>query len=55
MMHVRDGNGGLIFLNASGGTGKTLLLNLVLAEIRINYEIARVVASLGIAVIILNG
>ena len=30
--HVQDGNGGLIFLDAPGGTGKTFLLNLILAE-----------------------
>ncbi|UYV66363.1 hypothetical protein LAZ67_4001469, partial [Cordylochernes scorpioides] len=31
--HVRTGNGGLLFLDAPGGTGKTFLLNLILAEI----------------------
>ncbi|KIH55918.1 hypothetical protein ANCDUO_13912 [Ancylostoma duodenale] len=31
---IRSGNGGLFFLNAPGGTGKTFLINLLLAEIR---------------------
>ncbi|GFY06780.1 uncharacterized protein TNCV_2203131 [Trichonephila clavipes] len=31
--HVWSGNGGLLFLDAQGGTGKTFLLNLILAKI----------------------
>jgi hypothetical protein len=34
MESVERGNGGLFFLDAPGGTGKTFLINLLLAEIR---------------------
>ncbi|UYV72409.1 hypothetical protein LAZ67_9002987 [Cordylochernes scorpioides] len=53
--HVRTGNGGLLFLDAPGGTGKTFLLNLILAEIRMKHEIALAVASSGIAATLLDG
>ncbi|XP_063915454.1 ATP-dependent DNA helicase pif1-like [Zophobas morio] len=55
MEHVRGGNGGLLFLDAPGGTGKTFLLNLILAEIRMKHEIALAVASSGIAATLLDG
>ncbi|XP_063924468.1 uncharacterized protein LOC135138427 [Zophobas morio] len=55
MEHVRGGNGGLLFLDAPGGTGKTFLLNLIPAEIRMKHEIALVVASSGIAAALLDG
>lgn len=53
--YVRGGNGGLLFLDAPGGTGKTFLLNLILAEIRMKHEIALAVASSGIAATLLDG
>ncbi|XP_074096810.1 ATP-dependent DNA helicase pif1-like [Cotesia typhae] len=48
-------NGGLLFLDAPGGTGKTFLLNLILAEVRRTHEIALAVASSGIAATLLDG
>ncbi|KIH43500.1 hypothetical protein ANCDUO_26494, partial [Ancylostoma duodenale] len=44
-----------LFLDAPGGTGKTFLFNLLLAEIRKQNEIAVAVASSGIAAILLDG
>ncbi|XP_076299884.1 uncharacterized protein LOC143218540 [Lasioglossum baleicum] len=55
MEYVRGGNCGLLFLDAPGGTGKTFLLNLILAEIRMQNEIAVAVASSGIAATLLDG
>ncbi|RCN50729.1 hypothetical protein ANCCAN_03114 [Ancylostoma caninum] len=52
---IRNGNGGLFFLDAPGGTGKTFLINLLLAEIRKRNEIAVAVASSGIAATLLDG
>ncbi|EPB66767.1 hypothetical protein ANCCEY_14141 [Ancylostoma ceylanicum] len=52
---IREGNGGLLFLDAPGGTGKTFLINLLLAEIRKRNEIAVAVASSGIAATLLDG
>ncbi|KIH61447.1 hypothetical protein ANCDUO_08283 [Ancylostoma duodenale] len=52
---IRNGNGGLFFLDAPGGTGKTFLINLLLAEIRKQNEIAVAVASSGIAATLLDG
>lgn len=45
----QSGNGGIYFLDAPGGTGKTYLLNLILAAVRSKNEIAFAVASSGIA------
>jgi len=53
--YVQRGNGGIIFLDAPGGTGKTFLLNLILAEIRMKHGIALAVASSGIAATLLDG
>ncbi|CAM1299818.1 Uncharacterised protein r2_g976 [Pycnogonum litorale] len=47
--------GGLFFLDAPGGTGKTFLTNLLLAKIRAKGEIALAVASSGIAATLLAG
>ncbi|KIH47189.1 hypothetical protein ANCDUO_22754 [Ancylostoma duodenale] len=56
IMHmIRQGNGGLFFFDAPGGTGKTFLINLLLAEIREQNEIAVAVASSGIAATLLGG
>lgn len=37
----------IIFIDAPGGTGKTFLLNLILAKIRVKGKIALAVASSG--------
>ncbi|RCN39175.1 hypothetical protein ANCCAN_14900 [Ancylostoma caninum] len=52
---VNSGNGGVFFLDAPGGTGKTFVINLLLAEIRKQNEIAVAVASSGIASTLLEG
>ena len=52
---ISSGNGGLLFLDAPGGTGKTFLINLLLAEIRRQGGIALAVASSGIASTLLEG
>ncbi|GBP33121.1 ATP-dependent DNA helicase pif1 [Eumeta japonica] len=41
--------------NAPGGTGKTFLINLILAEIRANKEIVLALASSGIAATLMDG
>ena len=53
--HIRSGSGGIIFLDAPGGTGKTFLLNLLLAKVRQQGHIAIAVASSGIASTLLTG
>lgn len=55
MQYVQNGNGGIIFLDAPGGTGKTFLINLILAEIRKENEIALAIASSGISATLLDG
>ena len=47
--------GGLFFIDAPGGTGKTFLLNLLLAHQRMKKNIALAVASSGIAATLLEG
>ena len=47
--------GGIIFLDAPGGTGKTFTINLLLARIRQQSKIAIAVASSGIAATLLHG
>ena len=46
--------GRLFFIDAPGGTGKTFLINLILAEIRSKYDIALAMASSGIAATLLD-
>lgn len=46
---VFNDGGGIFFLDAPGGTGKSFLLNLLLAKIRHRQMIAIAVASSGIA------
>ena len=41
--------GGIVFLDAPRGTGKTYLINILLAEIQSRSEVALAVASSGIA------
>lgn len=55
MNRYESGNGGIFFLDAPGGTGKTFLLNLILAAVRSKSEIALAVASSGIAATLLSG
>ncbi|KAL8624599.1 hypothetical protein ACOMHN_045134 [Nucella lapillus] len=52
---IQEGNGGFFFLDAPGGTGKTFLINLLLAKVRKQGEIAIAVASSGIAATLLTG
>lgn len=47
--------GKVFFLDAPGGTGKTWLINLLLAHVRSTGDIAIAVASSGIAATLLNG
>ena len=55
MSTVHEGRGGIFFLDAPGGTGKTFILNLLLARVRMDNKIALAVASSGIAAILLKG
>lgn len=55
MKAVDDGNGGLFFLEAPGGTGKTFQISLILADIRDQSAIALALASTGIAATLLEG
>lgn len=55
MLAVSAGQGGFFFLDAPGGTGKTFLISLLLAEIRSKNGIALAVASSGIAATLLDG
>jgi hypothetical protein len=55
MNSIEIGNGALFFLDAPGGTWKTFLINLLLAEIRMQNEIAVAIASSGISATLLEG
>ncbi|XP_052756253.1 ATP-dependent DNA helicase pif1-like [Galleria mellonella] len=55
MKAIDDENGGLYFLDAPGGTGKTFLMSLVLATVRARSNITVAVASSGIAATLLEG
>ena len=52
---IRANKGSIFFLDAPGGTGKTFLLNLLLAKVREQKKIALAVASSGIAATLLTG
>ncbi|GBP40400.1 ATP-dependent DNA helicase pif1 [Eumeta japonica] len=52
---IMSNSGQLYFLDAPGGTGKTFLINLLLAKIRSEKNIAVVVASSGIAATLIEG
>lgn len=52
---VKDQRGGFYFLDAPGGTGKTFLISLMLANIRSQNNIALAIASSGIAATLLDG
>ncbi|GFX12678.1 ATP-dependent DNA helicase [Trichonephila clavipes] len=55
LQRVELGEGGLFFLEAPGSTGKTFLLNLLLAKIRKDRNVALAVASSRIAATLLSG
>lgn len=55
MSAVRDEQGGVFFLDAPGGTGKTFVISLLLAAIRSDNKIAIALASSGIAATLLHG
>ena len=50
---IERGEGCIVFLDAPGGTGKTFLLNLILAKLRSENKIALATASSGIAATLL--
>ncbi|KAF2890734.1 hypothetical protein ILUMI_15439, partial [Ignelater luminosus] len=52
---VNSGSGGIYFLDAPGGTGKTFLISLLLARIRSQNDVALVLASSEIAATLLEG
>ena len=52
---VTSGEGGVFFLEGFGGTGKTFLINLVLAKVHLDGQIALATASSGIAITLLDG
>ncbi|GBN91997.1 hypothetical protein AVEN_73025-1 [Araneus ventricosus] len=51
---IESSEGGLFFLDAPGGTGKTFLLNLLSAQIQKDKKVAIAVASSGIAATLLD-
>ncbi|KAL4149399.1 hypothetical protein QTP88_003358 [Uroleucon formosanum] len=55
MKVTNDETGGIYFLDAPGGTGKTFLISLILAKIRSQNKIALALASSGIAATLLKG
>ncbi|XP_049306716.1 uncharacterized protein LOC125777010 [Bactrocera dorsalis] len=55
MKAIDDGNIGMIFLDAPGGTGKTFLISLILGAVRARSEIAVAVAFSGIAATMSEG
>ncbi|XP_018332474.1 uncharacterized protein LOC108741978 [Agrilus planipennis] len=52
---VNRESGGIYFLDAPGGTGKTFLISLLLARIRSRNDVALALASSGIAATLLEG
>ena len=52
---IESSEGGMLFLDAPGGTGKTFLINLILAKLRSEGKIALATASSGIAATLLTG
>lgn len=55
LSQIDKNEGSLLFLDAPGGTGKTFLINLLLAKIRLQKNVALAVASSGIAPTLLSG
>ena len=54
MSSIENGNGTIFCLNASGGTGKTHTMNLLLANIRSKGDVAIATATSGIAATLLS-
>ena len=52
---INGNEGGMLFLDAPGGTGKTFVINLILAKLRSEGKIALATASSGIAATLLTG
>jgi len=52
---VNRNEGGILFLDVPGGTGKTFLINLILAKIRSEGKVALATASRGISATVLTG
>ncbi|XP_061392257.1 uncharacterized protein LOC133327727, partial [Musca vetustissima] len=52
---IDEGTGGIYFLDAPGGTGKTFVISLILEKVRSRSQIALAVASSGIAATLLEG
>ena len=52
---IDSNEGGMLFLDAPGGTDKTFLINLILAKLRSEGKIALATASSGIAATLLTG
>ncbi|GBO09071.1 hypothetical protein AVEN_62585-1 [Araneus ventricosus] len=52
---IAEGNGGILFLYAPGGTRKIFLINLILTEFRSERHIALVIVSSGIISTLLIG
>ena len=52
---ITGNDGGMLFLDAPGGTGKTFLINIILAKLRTEGKIALATASSGIAATLLTG
>lgn len=55
MQAVQNNTGGFYFLDAPGGTGKTFVISLILADIRSQRKIALALATSGIAATLLDG
>ncbi|XP_067129653.1 uncharacterized protein [Centruroides vittatus] len=55
MQAITYQRGGLYFIDAPGGTGKTFLISLILATVRSQNKIALAIASSGIAATLLDG
>lgn len=55
MNRIETDEGGIIFLDAPGGTGKTFLINMILAAIRVKKQIALALASSRIAATLMEG
>jgi ATP-dependent DNA helicase PIF1 len=52
---VKNEPGGLCFLEASGGTGKTFFISLILTKVRSYKNIALTITSFGIEATLLDG
>ena len=55
MQSINEKKGGMFFIDAPGGTGKTFLIGMFLAQVRRKKDIALAVASSGIAATLLPG